>query len=150
MPVKGFEKYTHNLRAGEVKNLPKLLDFLNAASAEIPISANDIKLYFAHKGFGTDGARIRKMINFIRTEIDPKGKVLVAGARGYFWTADARRIIEYSESLRNRYNEIRRVMYHIVKVLETVEHETKDPIEKKLAAEEKNAIEKDIQGKLFD
>jgi hypothetical protein len=151
MPVTGFEKQTHNLNEFEMKLIPKAKLFLSIAVKDKPISSYRVILMFKSDGITVSGPRIRKLVNYIRTEVDNGSKVLAANSNGYFWTDDIKEIARYSESLRNRMNEVRRVLYHISKSLQNIEsdNETKDPTKAQEAAAEKKAIDQTIQGKLF-
>lgn len=115
MPVAGFENITYNLTKEE-RNLLVLLRAFLADKIEKPKAVKNAQIvsYFQSAGYRVDQARVRKLINALRTEF-PELMALVASAKGYYWTKDASEMKRYLESLTNRYNEIRRVRYHIEK-----------------------------------
>jgi hypothetical protein len=114
-----------------------------------PVCSRDIIHAFKAGGEKVNGARVRKVVNYIRTCLDNGERVLAANSRGYYWTSDLEEVIRYSASLRNRMNEIRRVMYHINKYLSNYIDETTNTAQKEQATAEKNAITQAVQGNLF-
>lgn len=151
MPVAGFERETAPLTAWEMKTvLPAMLRMFSGSHAFSPVCSRDIIQSFKADGENVNGSRIRKVVNYIRTCLDNGERVLAANSKGYYWTGDLEEVIRYSTSLRNRMNEIRRVMYHINKYLTSYIDETTNTTRKEQATAEKNAITQAVQGNLFD
>ena len=142
MPVTNFEDITHNVTPQERLLLSKLHLILQVGTAAAPVTGAQIA-----RQLGTNGARVRKLINLVRTESD-NSKMLIATSKGYFWTENVHEMKKYQLSLRNRYNEIRRVEYHIRKVLD--KYETTPANQEENTTQKKHEANTPQQGWLFD
>lgn len=149
MPIQGFEKYTQQITSEEFSQIARLKLFLSIATKERPISAKELVSMFDDAGYQTSGPRIRKMVNVLRTTEYHDDRILAANNKGYYWTKNFAEMLEYTHSLRNRMNEIRRVLYHCMRPL--TNYIKSNPDEAQKAIDEKNAIEKVVQPHLpFD
>ena len=98
--IKNFEDITSELSGIEKKCLPAVIEILSCDN-ENPFSNNQIcKYVIAEKMVPLFPARLRKLINFIRTTgIVPR---LLANNKGYYQSDDFDEITDYIESLQDR------------------------------------------------
>ncbi|RYD54886.1 MAG: hypothetical protein EOP56_18125 [Sphingobacteriales bacterium] len=99
--INGFEKETQPLTEAEKKLLPLFIKgFYNRWGRENQVTNKQIQKGFAEKGYKVPDSRVRKIINFIRSEcIIPD---LMADNGGYYRTKDAAKLRTYIESMRQR------------------------------------------------
>jgi len=112
--IKGFENETEPLSAEELIALPILIEgFKKLKGKECAMTAKYIAAQMKKHHFITiDGARIRKVVNYIRT--NNKVPFLMATSRGYYVSDSTDEILEYVKSLKDRADSI----YHVAKCLE--------------------------------
>ena len=107
--IHGFEQQTHDLTPDELRLAGLLKSFLmNYKGTDNAITNNEIIMHFKMKhgvNLGT-GARVRKMINFIRRTQIPN---LSANSKGYWIEDDLRKLAEYRDSLKQRAESIKAV-----------------------------------------
>lgn len=99
--IEGFEDITQALTADELKLADEFVIGLRKRQGEImAISAAQIMLAYRNRGVKLDGARVRKIINHIRSH----GLVrnLVASHKGYYVENDPKRLAAYVQSLKQR------------------------------------------------
>lgn len=108
MPINGFEDQTENLSQRELELVPLFVQgFEKKIGKESAVTSKSIIAKLRLKGIKITDARIRKIVNHIRTKgIIPN---LVATSKGYYRTDDDAELARYEESLDQRENEIRRV-----------------------------------------
>lgn len=116
--IKGFENETEPLTADELRVLPILIEgFKKLKGKESAMTAKYISAQIKKHHFITiDGARIRKLVNYIRT--NDKVPFLMATSRGYYVSSSTDEVIEYVKSLRDRADSI----YHVAQCLENQIH----------------------------
>lgn len=112
--IKGFENETEPLTADELRALPILIEgFKKLKGKESAMTAKYISAQMKKHHFITiDGARIRKLVNYIRT--NDKVPFLMATSRGYYVSSSTDEVSEYVKSLRDRADSI----YHVAQCLE--------------------------------
>lgn len=101
--INGFFDQTADLSDSERKLVPVVATYLqNAVGASNAVFSDHIR-----QVTGLSGPRVRKVINYIRTN----GLVpcLVASSRGYYVAESEQELLEYEDSLTGRANEILRV-----------------------------------------
>jgi len=106
--INGFEKETAPLSGIEKKYVRVFVRSLSSrVGKDNAITANQITEHFKKKGIKLGGARVRKIINHIRTTgVVPN---LLATANGYYVSNDPDEISNYIESLSQRIDAIRQV-----------------------------------------
>jgi hypothetical protein len=118
--ITNFEEYTHELSSDEMEILPIVVHGFRNYKKTNPIKSELIvsrmNEYLNTKGYKIKmtGVRLRKMVNYIRTNgIIP----LIANSHGYF-TSDCKQTIqEQIQSLRERANSIERCAEGLKKFL---------------------------------
>tara|TARA_R100001463_G_scaffold11977_5_gene33136 strand:+ start:5322 stop:5684 length:363 start_codon:yes stop_codon:yes gene_type:complete len=112
--INGFEKETEPLSADELKALPILIEgFKKLKGKDLAMTAKRISASMKkHHFMIIDGARIRKLVNYIRT--NDKVPFLMATSRGYYVAESQEEVIEYIKSLKDRADSI----YHVARCLE--------------------------------
>lgn len=106
--INGFEEQTENLSEYELSLVPIFVQGFSKKVGKVnSITSAEIiaKLKPQHK---LSGARVRKIVNHIRNEGLLPG--LIATNKGYYISNDPAEIEKYCESLKQRSNEIDRVM----------------------------------------
>lgn len=100
----------------------EFLEFIHRKISESGwIKAQDLSyLWFNKTGEFPGGGTIRAAINLLRTERRLSSGCLIAGNKGYCYTKDIVEILKYEKTLRSRYNEMRRVAYHIIKSIDGI------------------------------
>lgn len=105
----GFEDITYELTPKEVELVNGFVKgFKNKVGAKNAITSTQIIKLYKAKGENLTGARVRKIVNFIRTN-----KLiinLIATSKGYYIENDPEKLEKYKESLQQRVNEITRVL----------------------------------------
>ena len=114
MSIVSFEEFTHELTDGEMGAVEVLSKCLLSNKGKDLSRTNKyisekLKLQY---GLNLSGARIRKVVNFIRT----KGLIpnLIATSKGYFVSDDEDELRKYIYSLRQR----ARAILHVATVME--------------------------------
>lgn len=100
--IKGFEEITAKLSEKELELVPVFVSRLSlrVGKEKAVTSSQIIKGFKDTKGIDLSGARVRKIINYIRmTEQLP---LLIATSEGYYISNDKHEILDYIESLRGR------------------------------------------------
>lgn len=106
--ISGFEEYTSELTKEELRSATQVVAMLHFSSKENPITSAQISRELGWRRLQNHGARVRKIINWIRLKkIVPN---LVASSRGYYRTNDPQEIERYVKSLRQRIEAIEAVI----------------------------------------
>lgn len=114
----GFEDITHELTDDERALLPKFIrGFRNKFGPDNAVTNKHIIAGFKASGTKISDARVRKIINYIRTHDLVPG--LVATSKGYYVTRDPMTIKKYIQSLDARIREIQRVRDAMARDLKT-------------------------------
>jgi hypothetical protein len=114
----GFEDITHELTDDERALLPKFIrGFRNKFGPDNAVTNKQIIAGFKASGTKISDARVRKIINYIRTHDIVPG--LVATSKGYYVTRDPMTIKKYIQSLDARIREIQRVRDAMARDLKT-------------------------------
>jgi len=109
MAINGFEDQTHELSDYEKANvLPLFLKGISKkVGVDLAITNKEIVTALKLKGIKTTDSRIRKIVNYVRTEGLVPG--LIATSKGYYISNDPVEIAKYVDSLNQRAKEILRV-----------------------------------------
>ncbi len=110
--ILGFEEYTIELNEEETKIAKKIAAKIELSVGKENAVTNDrIQYYFGMNDIKIGGARVRKMIQYIRQ----KGLVkdLCATSNGYFVAANRKELDDYITSLKQRRNSIDFTLYCI-------------------------------------
>lgn len=104
-----FEKETHVLSNEELSIAKKIVEPLSKKiGKDNAITSGEItKAIESQSGIKVSGARLRKIINYVRTEGMVKN--LLATSNGYYVAANEREKIDYIKSLRERASAISHV-----------------------------------------
>ena len=106
--INGFERETHELTDYEKKLVTPIVNGLKTKiGVANAITNKEMVAKMKAVGYKINEARIRKIINYIRTK-----KLLlnlISSSKGYWIENDHKRIKEYIQSLDQRINEIKRV-----------------------------------------
>jgi len=106
--IKGHEKETYELTDYELKLLPMMLaGFRTKIGVDNAIKSNEICAGFEASGHKLTGVRLRKMVNYIRT--NKLVLNLISSSKGYWIENDKERVKKFQESMIQRSNEIMRV-----------------------------------------
>lgn len=107
--IEGFEEFTYELTDEEKEIAEKLAHVLSRkVGKEKAITSKDIIIGFKqYYETQLTGARVRKLINYIRLNFLLKN--LVATSRGYYIETDQKEVDKYVESLLQRADAIRAV-----------------------------------------
>lgn len=106
--IKGFEKETHPLTKVEESQLPLVVERLKKAKGKQNSAVNqDIIDYIVSHGFTSNSARIRKLINHIRT--NGLVKHLISTSLGYYIATNKKEYDSYILSLEQRISAITEV-----------------------------------------
>lgn len=99
--IEGFDQETHELTQDEKLLVPKFIkSFSSHVGRENAVTSGKIISGFARKGILITGARVRKIINYIRRHDLVIG--LVANSDGYYITRDPAEMWRYVQSLEQR------------------------------------------------
>jgi len=114
----GFEDITHELTDDEKALLPRFVKgFRNKLGPDNAVTNKQVIAGFKASGTKISDARVRKIINYIRTHDLVPG--LVATSKGYYVTRDPMTIKKYIHSLDCRIREIQRVRDAMARDLKT-------------------------------
>lgn len=106
-----FENITHELTDLEKSVIvPKIIEIVNSATKEHPVTEKRMTDYFNRSGKKTSGIRIRKAISYIRQYNLTAPKVLIGGGNGYYTSNDRFIIDKQLDSLRQRVIKINHVI----------------------------------------
>lgn len=112
--IKGFDNETQPLTEYELKNvLPVILDGLKTKIGKANAVTNKFIISRLRGSYKVDAARIRKVINYIRTNDLLPG--LIATSEGYFLATTEGELLEYEESLKGREEAIKAVRLSIAR-----------------------------------
>lgn len=121
--LNGFEEMTYELTETEKKLIPVFLrGFATKHGKNNSVTNKEIsnRLKQIYPKLSINEARVRKIINYIRTKNIIPG--LVATSSGYYITKDPEEIRKYIQSLSGRENEIHRVKQSFEKYLNELQH----------------------------
>ena len=108
MSITGFDKETKPLNAFEKELLPGMIKGLRTKwGKENAISARQIIQAYRAQDIKISGARVRKMINYIR--IKRLVTKLISSNRGYYRATKKKEILLYQRSLQERIDAIQAV-----------------------------------------
>lgn len=97
--ITNFEEITEELTDKESNLIPILVAGLKFYSKDNPIKEPDIVMRMNNKGYQITGARLRKLVNYIRTNsIAP----IIATSKGYYFSTDKEEIEKQIRSLEER------------------------------------------------
>lgn len=116
--ITNFEEITHELTPTEMELIPIFVSGLQTKIGKGNVVKNAEIISRLKKGLGitVSEARVRKIINYIRTSnLVP---LLVATSSGYYVATDKEDVDRYIESLEQREREIRRVRESLKQQLE--------------------------------
>jgi len=118
--IHGFSEYTHELTPYEKDTLlPVFIRGLEKKQgAAMAVTNKEMVAALKAKGYKVSDARVRKIINHIRTHSLIPG--LVASSKGYYISSDPVEIMKYVDSLKQRANEINRVKDSMVLYVKTL------------------------------
>jgi len=121
----GFENQTYELTDYERTTLLPLFlkGFSNKFGKDKAVTNKKMVESLKKKGFEITDTRVRKLINYIRTNHLIPG--LIATSNGYFISADAVEVSKYISSLSGRENEIRRVKEGMEAYLKTLKSKSR-------------------------
>lgn len=101
--ITNFEDITHEMTEDEKKLVPILIKGFTAYGKSNPIKAPDVISRLKQKGYKITEPRLRKIINFIRSEgILP----LIGTSKGYFVSYEREVIADQIKSLQERADSI--------------------------------------------
>lgn len=101
--INGFEEQTHDLTEDEIKLVIPILvkGFKTLVGKEKAMTSKAIcKQILDHHNMLITGPRLRKMVNYIRT--NHMVMLLMATSNGYYVADDAQEVLDYIQSLRDR------------------------------------------------
>lgn len=122
--IKGFEKETEVLNEYELNMLlPILLQYLpRKIGPDKSVTSNKIIEGLKALGLKINGARLRKLINHIRTHnLIP---LLIASSKGYYISNDDNDTQRFIESLKQREDSIRTVRLAMIQQQQTKTNQT--------------------------
>lgn len=106
--ITGFEKETAPLNDVELELVPIFVRGLSSKIGEVnAVKSHTIIKGLKKLGYDVNGARVRKIINYIR--INGLVSNLVATSKGYYIENDRKKVEEYVTSLRHRASAINAV-----------------------------------------
>lgn len=106
--IHGFDDITHELTQEEMELLPVFVKGLSSKLGEDrAVTSGEIIRAMEIKGISLTGARIRKIINYIR--VKKLVRNLVASSKGYYVEMDPKKILEYRKGLLARAKAIEEV-----------------------------------------
>lgn len=106
--IHGFDDITHELTAEEIELLPVFVKGLSSKIGEdMAITSGEISKAMEGRGVALTGARIRKIINYLR--VKKLVRNLVASSKGYYVELDPKKILEYRKGLLARARAIEEV-----------------------------------------
>lgn len=113
--IKGFSNETSPLNDYELRTLlPVILEGLkNKQGKRNAVTNGYIIGRLKQQGYRIDAARLRKVINHIRTNDLISG--LIATSEGYFLATDEKELLDYEDSLRGREEAIKAVRLAIAR-----------------------------------
>ena len=116
--MRGFEELTKALTLEEKRVVPSLVQILKERTGkDKAITGSQIaSTVYTATSYKLDGARLRKMINYIR--LTGAIELLAASSAGYYIAADAKEAGEYQQSLRDRVVAIRETLTAFTKQCE--------------------------------
>jgi len=122
--IEGFEDITYDLTDFEKSLVPGFVaSLVKRVGKDKAITSKEIIAAYATKGVVINDARIRKIINHIRTGYLVKG--LMATSKGYYVSVDRQEIAEYCASLGHReaaIGSVRKVMEEYLKDISSPDH----------------------------
>jgi len=99
--IEGFEKYTGKLTDYELNMAEVIAKGLRGKiGKENAITSGRIISAMTNSGYELTGARLRKIINYLRTS--KKVENLICSSDGYYRTEDPEEILRYIKSLEHR------------------------------------------------
>lgn len=115
--ITGFEDFTNELTAGEIKIAEIVAQALNKRVGKNKIVTNGqmCQGLKANKGIKISEVRIRKIIHELR--VKDKVKCLIATAKGYYICNDINELRQYVNSLQQRINSIEEIKTALSKQL---------------------------------
>lgn len=106
--INNFEEQTSPLNEEEMHMMKMMIPaFKNKVGIKNAITSGEIIAKMEERGYKIGGARLRKIVNHIRTRRLVNN--LVASSKGYYIENDPDKIMEYRESLIQRANAIKAV-----------------------------------------
>ena len=112
--IKGFDNETQPLTEYELKQvLPAILEGLKTKIGKANTVTNKFIISRLRGTYKVDAARIRKIINYIRTNDLLPG--LIATSEGYFLATTESELLEYEDSLKGREEAIKAVRLSIAR-----------------------------------
>ena len=112
--IKGFDNETQPLTEYELKQvLPAILEVLKTKIGKANAVTNKFIISRLRGTYKVDAARIRKIINYIRTNDLLPG--LIATSEGYFLATTESELLEYEDSLKGREEAIKAVRLSIAR-----------------------------------
>lgn len=112
--IKGFDNETQPLTEYELKQvLPVILEGLKTKIGKANAVTNKFIISRLRGTYKVDAARIRKIINYIRTNDLLPG--LIATSEGYFLATTESELLEYEDSLKGREEAIKAVRLSIAR-----------------------------------
>lgn len=112
--IKGFDNETQPLTEYELKQvLPAILEGLKTKIGKANAVTNKFIISRLRGTYKVDAARIRKIINYIRTNDLLPG--LIATSEGYFLATTESELLEYEDSLKGREEAIKAVRLSIAR-----------------------------------
>lgn len=107
--ITNFEEITYELTEEEMKYVSGFVSAFNKrVGEENAITSVEITAKFKQLNISMNGARIRKIVNYVRT--NKLVKNLIATSKGYYVASSQEQIDKYKLSLQQRINEIQRVL----------------------------------------
>lgn len=112
--IKGFDNETQPLTEYELKQvIPAILEGLKTKIGKANAVTNKFIISRLRGTYKVDAARIRKIINYIRTNDLLPG--LIATSEGYFLATTESELLEYEDSLKGREEAIKAVRLSIAR-----------------------------------
>lgn len=129
--IKGFDNETQPLTEYELKQvLPVILEGLKTKIGKANAVTNKFIISRLRGTYKVDAARIRKIINYIRTNDLLPG--LIATSEGYFLATTEGELLEYEESLKGREEAIKAVRLSIARQRRILYEDAQKPKQKTL------------------
>ena len=106
--ITGFERETHKLTDEECRMIKPMVNGLkDHVGKNNPVTSNEIMAGMKKIGFKINGARVRKLINFIR--VTKRVPNLIATSFGYYIATSPAELEKYKRSLDERISAIKMV-----------------------------------------
>jgi hypothetical protein len=118
--IHGFEDFTEELTEMEKDVLLPIIvtGLVRRFGKEMAVKNKDIIAGVLRRGYRTNEVRIRKIINYIRVKNLIPG--LLASQKGYYVSEDPEEVSKYITSLKERNNQVERVIQKMKEYLETL------------------------------